>query len=67
MHRKKQHMRTSAIVAITAALALAGGLWTAATLAVSKSATQAPTISPSALHLQVKPAELPTHDVRNYN
>lgn len=60
-------MRTSAIVAITAALAFAGGLWTGATLAVSKPATQAPTISPSALHLQVKPEELPTHDVRQYN
>jgi hypothetical protein len=60
-------MRTSATIAITAALAFAGGLWTGATLAVSKPAMQTATISPSALHLQVKPAELPTHDVEKYN
>jgi hypothetical protein len=60
-------MRTSATIAITAALAFAGGLWTGATLAVSKSTTEAATISPSALHLQIKPAELPTHDVDKYN
>jgi hypothetical protein len=60
-------MRTSAFIAITAAFGFAGGLWTGATLAVSKPTTQAQTILPSALHLQVQPAELPTHDVEKYN
>jgi hypothetical protein len=65
--REERHMRTSAIIAITAAFAFAGGLWTGASLAVSKPTTHAATISPSALHLQVKPSELPAHDVEKYN
>jgi hypothetical protein len=59
-------MRTTVIVILTAGFAFAGGLWTGATIAVSQPATPA-TISPSALHLQVKPADLPGTIVEHYN
>jgi hypothetical protein len=55
------------MIAVTAAVAFIGGLWTGATLAVSKPISNPPTVSPSALHLQVKPAQLPSTTVEHYN
>jgi hypothetical protein len=60
-------MRTTVIIAVTAAFAFAGGLWTGTTLTVSEPATHPFTISPSALHLQVKPTELPSTRIEQYN
>jgi hypothetical protein len=60
-------MRTMAIVILTAGVAFTGGLWTGATIAVSQPVTHPATISPSALHLQVKPMDLPSTSVEQYN
>jgi hypothetical protein len=60
-------MRTMVIVVLTAGFAFAGGLWTGATIAISQPATHPSTVSPSAMHLQVEPTDLPSTSVDQYN
>jgi hypothetical protein len=60
-------MRTSVVVVITAALALAIGFWTKGTLATSSAVANVPTLSPLELHQAIKPAELPIQHVELFD
>lgn len=61
-------MRMLGVIGITALLAFGAGVWTESRmLAASVTVQPAATISPRAMHLQVRPNELPVLQVDNYN
>jgi hypothetical protein len=56
------------IVVVTALLAFAAGVWTKSTVLATGAATPgAATLSPSEMHLRVKPQDLPIQRVDDYN